>query len=50
MTAAATNIGLNFVLIPRLGIVGAAWANGAAYAVQAVARLRALAALLSDRL
>ena len=36
MTAAATNIGLNLVLIPRLGIVGAAWANGVAYAVQAV--------------
>jgi O-antigen/teichoic acid export membrane protein len=36
MTAAATNIGLNLVLIPRVGIVGAAWANGAAYAVQAV--------------
>jgi len=35
MTAAAANVGLNIVLIPRLGIVGAAWANGAAYAVQA---------------
>jgi O-antigen/teichoic acid export membrane protein len=34
--AAATNVGLNFVLIPRYGIVGAAWANGAGYAVQAV--------------
>jgi O-antigen/teichoic acid export membrane protein len=33
--AAATNIGLNFLLIPRYGIVGAAWANGAGYAVQA---------------
>jgi O-antigen/teichoic acid export membrane protein len=44
MTAAATNIGLNFALIPRLGIVGAAWANGAAYAVQAV-----LGYLLSQR-
>jgi O-antigen/teichoic acid export membrane protein len=32
---AAVNIGLNFVLIPRYGIVGAAWANGATYAVQA---------------
>jgi O-antigen/teichoic acid export membrane protein len=32
---AALNIGLNFVLIPRFGIIGAAWANGAAYAVQA---------------
>ena len=36
MTAAATNVALNFLLIPRYGIVGAAWANGAAYAVQAV--------------
>ena len=36
MAAAATNVGLNFVLIPRFGIVGAAWANGAGYAVQAV--------------
>jgi O-antigen/teichoic acid export membrane protein len=36
MTAAATNVGLNLLLIPRLGIVGAAWANGVAYAVQAV--------------
>jgi O-antigen/teichoic acid export membrane protein len=35
ITAAAVNIGLNFVLIPRAGIVGAAWANGAGYAVQA---------------
>jgi O-antigen/teichoic acid export membrane protein len=35
MTAAATNIGLNFLLIPRYGLAGAAWANGAAYAVQA---------------
>lgn len=35
ITAAATNIILNFVLIPAYGIVGAAWANGAAYAVQA---------------
>ena len=35
ITAAATNIGLNLMLIPRYGLVGAAWANGAAYAVQA---------------
>jgi O-antigen/teichoic acid export membrane protein len=35
MTAAAINIGLNFLLIPRLGIVGAGWANAVAYAVQA---------------
>ena len=36
VTAAATNVVLNFLLIPRYGIVGAAWANGACYAVQAV--------------
>ena len=34
--AAATNVGLNFLLIPRFGMVGAAWANGACYAVQAI--------------
>jgi O-antigen/teichoic acid export membrane protein len=32
---AVLNIGLNFALIPGFGIIGAAWANGAAYAVQA---------------
>lgn len=36
VSAAAVNILLNFLLIPRFGIVGAAWANGAGYAVQAV--------------
>ncbi len=35
ITAAAVNVGLNFLLIPRLGIVGAGWANAVAYAVQA---------------
>ncbi len=44
ITAATTNIGLNLLLIPRYGIVGAAWANGAAYAVQA-----ALGYVLSQR-
>lgn len=34
--AAASNIALNFVLIPRYGIMGAAYANGIAYALQAV--------------
>jgi O-antigen/teichoic acid export membrane protein len=34
--AAATNVGLNFALIPRFGMIGAAWANGACYAVQAI--------------
>ena len=29
------NIALNLVLVPRVGIIGAAWANGAAYAIQA---------------
>ena len=34
--AAAANIGLNFLLIPHYGIMGAAYANGIAYALQAV--------------
>jgi O-antigen/teichoic acid export membrane protein len=37
---AGLNIGLNFVLIPKVGIIGAAWANGAAYAVQAALAFR----------
>ena len=37
---AGLNIGLNFVLIPRFGIIGAAWANGAAYAIQAALAFR----------
>jgi O-antigen/teichoic acid export membrane protein len=32
---AAANIGLNLLLIPRFGIIGAAWANAAAYGTQA---------------
>jgi O-antigen/teichoic acid export membrane protein len=32
---AGINIGLNFLLIPRFGIIGAAWANAAAYGLQA---------------
>ena len=32
---AGVNITLNVVLIPRFGIIGAAWANAAAYALQA---------------
>src|SRR6478672_6893450 len=32
---AAAKVGLCFALIPRFGIIGAAWANAAAYAVQA---------------
>ena len=35
IAAAGTNVLLNFLWIPRFGIVGAAWANGAGYAVQA---------------
>jgi O-antigen/teichoic acid export membrane protein len=42
---AAASLGLNFLLIPRYGIVGAAWANAAAYALQA-----AIAFALSQRL
>ncbi len=34
--AAASNVALNFLLIPRFGIVGAAYANGVGYAVQAL--------------
>jgi O-antigen/teichoic acid export membrane protein len=44
MTAAGVNVGLNFLLIPRLGIVGAGWANAIAYALQA-----ALGYVLSQR-
>jgi O-antigen/teichoic acid export membrane protein len=35
IAAAAANVGLNYALIPRYGMIGAAWANAAAYAVQA---------------
>jgi O-antigen/teichoic acid export membrane protein len=35
ISAAAVNVGLNFLWIPRFGIVGAAWANAASYALQA---------------
>jgi O-antigen/teichoic acid export membrane protein len=44
ISAAVTNIVLNLLLIPRYGLVGAAWANGAGYAVQA-----ALGYVLSQR-
>ena len=37
---AGVNLGLNFLLIPRYGILGAAWANGAAYAVQSAIAFR----------
>jgi O-antigen/teichoic acid export membrane protein len=32
---ATCNVGLNFALIPRFGILGAAWANAVSYGVQA---------------
>lgn len=35
VTGAAVNIGLNYLLIPRLGITGAAWATLLAYAAMA---------------
>lgn len=35
ITAAGVNIALNLLLIPSFGLVGAAWANAASYAVQA---------------
>jgi O-antigen/teichoic acid export membrane protein len=35
IVAATTNVALNYALIPRLGLMGAAWANAAGYAVQA---------------
>jgi O-antigen/teichoic acid export membrane protein len=34
LAGAATNIGLNLALIPTYGMLGAAWANAAAYALQ----------------
>jgi O-antigen/teichoic acid export membrane protein len=35
LAAAAANVGLNYALIPQHGMIGAAWANAAAYALQA---------------
>jgi O-antigen/teichoic acid export membrane protein len=40
IAGAALNVGLNFALIPRWGILGAAWANAAAYAFQAAIAFR----------
>ena len=40
VAGAGCNVGLNFVLIPRFGIIGAAWANAAAYGVQAAVAYR----------
>ena len=37
---AVANLSLNFVLIPQYGIVGAAWANAAAYALQSAVAFR----------
>ncbi|HEU4694965.1 MAG TPA: lipopolysaccharide biosynthesis protein, partial [Vicinamibacterales bacterium] len=36
LTAATSNIAMNLVLIPRFGMIGAAWANAIAYGLQAV--------------
>src|SRR5262245_43245378 len=41
---AGANIALNLVLVPRYGMIGATWANGAAYAIQA-----AIAGALAQR-
>lgn len=38
LAAAALNIALNFVLIPRMGYMGAAWATAISYAALAAAR------------
>jgi O-antigen/teichoic acid export membrane protein len=35
IVAAAANVGLNYALVPRYGMMGAAWANAAGYALQA---------------
>jgi O-antigen/teichoic acid export membrane protein len=40
VSAAATNIALNIALVPRFGMIGAAWANAAGYGVQAVLAFR----------
>jgi O-antigen/teichoic acid export membrane protein len=40
VVAAAANIALNFLLVPGFGILGAAWANAAAYALQAILAFR----------
>jgi O-antigen/teichoic acid export membrane protein len=40
VAAAAASIALNVALIPRFGIVGAAWANAAAYGLQAAIAYR----------
>ena len=40
MAAAAGNIGLNFALVPKFGMMGAAWANAIAYAIQALLAYR----------
>ena len=38
--SAATSVGANLVLVPRFGIIGAAWANTLAYAVLAASAMR----------
>ena len=48
IAGAACNVALNFVLIPRFGIIGAAWANAAGLRRAGGRRLLALAAVLSN--
>jgi O-antigen/teichoic acid export membrane protein len=38
--AAATNVAMNFALVPRFGILGAAWATALAYGVMALLGIR----------
>ena len=40
MAAAASNVGLNLILVPRYGMMGAAWANAGAYGLQALLAFR----------
>jgi O-antigen/teichoic acid export membrane protein len=40
IVGAAVNVGLNLALIPAFGMLGAAWANGAAYAIQSAIAFR----------
>jgi O-antigen/teichoic acid export membrane protein len=40
VVGAGVNVALNFALIPGYGMLGAAWANGAAYAIQSAIAFR----------
>ncbi len=46
--AAVASVGANLVLIPRFGVMGAAWSNTMAYAVLAITAMRFFAARVSD--